>query len=1096
MPVSGNQEGAVSIVSPDRGTLGIRIEERGVSVAAMIDENEWSVAASPVERFGTIILTAAAERGETHTVRVRTEDSPDIAGQFCVRADLHSQSATAHIAADQSFAAAGRATQRQDWQAAFDAYARAASSFDGLRLPSLSAATRHAMAELAYLRLDRKRDSFALATEALADYGWPDIDDRHRGGGDEIFAGLLTGLEGKALLDTPGRDVGAVIPVVRKLLTAARKYDRADGVGAREVPRLDIMTGFLEYRGDAPGRAHDLFTTAAQSCRELRDWDCYAIANQNLALLAAETSNYATALSEYADALRMLPPDLDPKLAADIWNNFGHLQGVVGLFSNSERSHSTAMHEYARLGDCPGVRRSLSYSGNLLVQIGTLRDAEDYLQRAASSQCGELLAASNGVTGTDLPASSQTGARGGSDSNSRAAPCAQPLDSSSLATDNKMIVFNSLLSLGDAFMMEGESRLARRCIDAAERYAATARSKMRLANARGTVLLESNDAEGARAAFAQSLRIADDARIPIMYEYRGTAQLGLVKSTLLSGKPQEAVQDAFPALRASVDRGDIDQIVTSLRLLAAGLRRSQRPVEAAHTLQTAADLIEAVPIDELDGEKRAIYLATRYTVFADLTDLYASQVATDSQMAALAFTTSEEGRARSLRYAITQATRDASSFVEAPPASRYQKLLHEFVSLTDENSDSSRTRLVDQLDAAARREKGAKQPFDRTQLTRTLEQLDATLVEYAVGERDMFAFVVNDDSTNVIRLGDKREIAAAAADLDDRLRDAETPASEVQAAARGLARLAFWPLRGTAFRSRIIFVPDDALHTVPFDVLPWSSNPEDKLIVNHAEAAIVPSALFLTRLRAMTRTHSTAPRIELIGDPVFRIADWNNECTDNPAMKRIVTQTVRGFSDWTESLPRLPGSRGEVQTIAQLARQARPGSHVETFLGCAAVPSALRLAATDHVDLLHIATHARVDAQRPRLSALALTPDPGSHSPVATFGLLDILGLRLNSSLVVLSACDTSRGRLLPGEGVLGPAQAFLQSGAQSVLASYWRVDDEATSNFMRRFYHYLLLEHLPAGASLRRAQLEEAAASPSYDWAAFALYGWPDASL
>jgi CHAT domain-containing protein len=48
----------------------------------------------------------------------------------------------------------------------------------------------------------------------------------------------------------------------------------------------------------------------------------------------------------------------------------------------------------------------------------------------------------------------------------------------------------------------------------------------------------------------------------------------------------------------------------------------------------------------------------------------------------------------------------------------------------------------------------------------------------------------------------------------------------------------------------------------------------------------------------------------------------------------------------------------------------------------------------------------------------------------------------------------------------------------------------------MQRFYRYLLLDHLPAGAALRRAQLDAALNSPSYDWAAFALYGWPDAAI
>jgi CHAT domain-containing protein len=1086
LPISAGQDGNAIVVSPDAGELLVRIEERGVSVVAALAGEPDSDASSPLERFGSIALVAKTERGESHAIRIRTEDSPDIAGTTCYRAYLHPGPKSPRAVAEQSLATAGRAVHKRDWETAFDEYLNAARLFDQLHLWRASGATRHALAELAYRRFDRKRDSYALATEALADYERaPPSRAEQVSQFEQIYLGLLTALEGKALLDTPGRAVSGTAPAVRKLFGAARHYDRASGVGARELPRLDIMTGFLEYMLEAPARTHELFTRAAGSCRALHDWDCYAIANQNLALLAAEDSNYATALSEYAAALQVLPPGLNPKLSADIWNNYGRVQGIVGLFSSSERSHATAMRAYASLGDCPGLRRSLSLSGHLMMQIGSLSDAEDYLQKAASSECPALLAEDYSST---VPGRLQA----------RAQLCARPLDPNALAIDNKMIVFNSLLSLGGAFMLESEPQLARQCYDAAEHYAATARTQMRLANARGSILLENGDAGGALAAFEHSLQVADEAKIPATYEYRGAAQLGMVRATLLAGRPAEALADGFKALKSSVGRADIDQTVTALMLLAAALRGSQQLAEAAHTLQAAADLTQAVPVDELDGEKRATYLATQYTVFENLTDLYASQAGTD--MANLAFATSEEGRARSLRYAVNQATRAASSQLEAPPATRYQQLLREVVNFTDARSQTSRAALVDHLDAAALRERGSEPPFDRAQLTRTLQQLNATLIEYAVGGRDMFAFVINDDTTHVVRLGAKREIAAAAADLHDRLRDTEAPVKEVNAAAARLAKLVMWPLTdalgGELARKRIVIVPDDALHTVPFNVLPWSSDPADKFVVQHAEISIVPSGLFLTRLRAMNHAHTNAPRIELIGDPVFRVSDWNHECTDIQDAKPVLTQAVRAFSDWTESLPRLPGSRAEVQMIAQLARQSRPGSHVETFLGCAAAPSALRSAASDHVDLLHIATHARVDAQRPRLSALALTPERGGRPGTSAFGLLDILGLKLSSSLVVLSACDTSRGRLLPGEGVLGPAQAFLQSGAAAVLASYWRVDDQTTSSFMQRFYRYLLLDHLPAAAALRRAQLDAAVNSPSYDWAAFALYGWPDAAI
>jgi CHAT domain-containing protein len=96
----------------------------------------------------------------------------------------------------------------------------------------------------------------------------------------------------------------------------------------------------------------------------------------------------------------------------------------------------------------------------------------------------------------------------------------------------------------------------------------------------------------------------------------------------------------------------------------------------------------------------------------------------------------------------------------------------------------------------------------------------------------------------------------------------------------------------------------------------------------------------------------------------------------------------------------------------------------------------------------------------------------------------------------VLSACDTSRGRLLPGEGVLGLAQAFLQAGAHSVVASHWRIEDNVTATFMQRFYKHLLTDGLPAATALRRAQLDQMKNDASYNWAAFSLYGWPDSSL
>jgi CHAT domain-containing protein len=1091
--IDSSHELTFQFTAPADGLLRVEVGERGISTVGVLNDTEPSAAASPIDRLGTITLTGDIRRGERAHVQVHVKDSRDVRGEVCVSANVIPRSEKARVRAELAFAAAGHATQGMDWETAFGRYRSAAQAFDALGLRRSAAMARHAMAELAYWWLDRKRDAYALASQALADYG---------SSAEPVLLGSVAQVEAEALLDMPDNDPAAVAPQVRGWLDIARRYAGMERAGTRELPRIDILSGFLEYLLNKHESSRASFALAARACRNLGDWDCYAIASQNLAQLAEQEKDYSSALATYAEALRLLPPELDPKLVAQIWNNLGRLQGVVGLFSASERSHTAAMRAYTRLGDCQGVRRSLARAGALLVHVGNLADAQSDLARAASFDCPSLLAsAAAPASQTTIIAPPELD---GAHRNSREPnvslvmpPCTQILDPTPLTRETRGIIFSSLLSLGNAALLTGDSTAMWRCLDAAQIYTPDSRNQVRLANARGAAFLERKDAVAARAAFTRALEIADEAGLPPTYDFRGAAQLGLVKTLLLAGKAKESLEGAYETLAASAARGDLDSTITSLRLIAAGYRASGRPDDTIRVLQAAADLIEAVPIDELNGEQRATFLASQHTVFAELTDIFAAQSSSDDSPAWRAFAASERGRARSLRYALNQETRDASLPTDAPPAARYRHLLGEVVAVTAHaGSDQSHAKLIGEIDRLALREGSTNKPLDRVQLARTLEQLDATLIEYASASTEMLAFIINGANAQVVHLGDSQAIARATAELRDLLRDADAPASEVRSAAEALARRVWWPLTPYLRTSRIVLVPDDALHTIPFAVLPWSQDQSQGMVVQHAESAVIPSALFLERVHSSASAHSESPHVALIGDPVFRVADWQRECTQSNTATPQLTRLQRTLASWTESLPRLPGTRLEIDAIASLAHQSRPGGRVETLVGCAAVPTALRRIAAGNIDLLHIATHARIDAQRPRLSALALTPESPADAPASTFGLLDILGLKLNSKLVVLSACDTSRGRLLPGEGVLGPAQAFLQAGSAAVLASYWKVDDQITSTFMQRFYRYLLVDRLSASAALRKTQLESAAAGKTYEWAAFSLYGWPDSSI
>nr|WP_309143424.1 CHAT domain-containing protein [Nostoc favosum] len=93
-----------------------------------------------------------------------------------------------------------------------------------------------------------------------------------------------------------------------------------------------------------------------------------------------------------------------------------------------------------------------------------------------------------------------------------------------------------------------------------------------------------------------------------------------------------------------------------------------------------------------------------------------------------------------------------------------------------------------------------------------------------------------------------------------------------------------------------------------------------------------------------------------------------------------------------------------------------------------------------------------------------------------------------NTELVVLSACDTGRGKI-SGDGVIGLSRSFISAGVPSAIVSLWSIPDAPTALLMREFY-----QQLPANdkaSALRLAMLATMKKNPDpKHWAAFTLIG------
>lgn len=181
---------------------------------------------------------------------------------------------------------------------------------------------------------------------------------------------------------------------------------------------------------------------------------------------------------------------------------------------------------------------------------------------------------------------------------------------------------------------------------------------------------------------------------------------------------------------------------------------------------------------------------------------------------------------------------------------------------------------------------------------------------------------------------------------------------------------------------------------------------------------------------------------------------------DQRFVKYASAATRDGFG---QTLRPLPGTGAEVNALADVMKRAGVKSDAVKILTGEDATLTKLFEAAESPRFLHLATHGKVESG-PRVyeSALALTvprePTPDDYGFLRLQDLLYKWGGKLEGTeLVVLSGCGTATGRLEAADGFVGLTWGFLFAGADSVIASLWKVDDAATALLMHRLYENLL---------------------------------------
>jgi CHAT domain-containing protein/tetratricopeptide (TPR) repeat protein len=608
------------------------------------------------------------------------------------------------------------------------------------------------------------------------------------------------------------------------------------------------------------------------------------------------------------------------------------------------------------------------------------------------------------------------------------------------------------------------------------------------------------------------------------------------------GDPDKAAESYTRAMTLSREAKDRFGEANWLYRLARLERNRDNLTDARMYLTDALEKVESLRAGVESKDLRSSYLASVYPYYQLYIDVLMSldRDRPEEQLAAAAFQASEQARARAFLEMLTEAHVDIRKGVDADLLER-ERVLRESL---DEKADQQ----VQLLSSGASAEQAQKIAEHIRQLTAEYDQVqaeirskspryaaltkpeplnlqqvqsevlddDTVLLEYSLGERNSYLWAVSKSgyashvlpaaaeiekhAREVHHLLTSRLPSAGESMRDYRLRVRDADSRYWEEAGR-LSEIVLGPVSEEIRGKRIAIVSDGVLQYVPFSALPvpGSSGGTDPIpLVAEHEIAWLPSASLLAVSRKETAGLEPAPKtVAVFADPVFESDDprlTNPKKEPRPADPASdVTRALRdfGFGEGQAfRVPRLAGTLREADAILRLV----PESERMEAVGFDASRSRAMSPDLRDYRILHFASHGLMDSDDPGLSGILLSMLDEKGQPQNGFlRIHDIYDLDLRAELVVLSACSTALGKELRGEGLVGLARAFMHSGAKRILASLWKVDDEATAELMTRFYQGMLAQGLSPAAALREAQVSmsrDKRWSAPFFWSAFSVQG------
>lgn len=901
--------------------------------------------------------------------------------------------------------------------------------------------------------------------------------------------------------------------LVTALAAAKTEAERASLLAAKkELVTIELRKA-LHARADREREqghealAFDLYQLAKNIAKQIDDTAGLAAAFEEIGLAYYNRDEYDLAMNALKETLRLCEQLKDVRKQAGTFNQIGMVHRAKGEYPQAIESYQQAQTLNAPLGDKKVLLQTLINLGIVYRQRGDYEAALQVYQQALLMQ----ETTDNKSTLARLLNSIGNVYWSQSDYAQAIEHFQKSLKLSEEAKEPRLSA-TLLNNLGESYADMGDDETALDYYRKSLALAETNHDKRQMAGILSNIgKVEQRQQAFVRAteSYQKSLRIREDLK-----DKAGVAET-LERLALLQNESGQHADALASAERAAVLAKEIGRRETfwRARTIAGKIYRAlNRSPEARQAFDEAISVIEDLRRQVAGGEEsQQRYFEDRVSPYYEMVDLLVGE-----NRAEEALRYAERAKARVLLDVLQRGRRNVTKRMTEAEQLRENSLKDDLVALNAQvqragalaQADNPRlTKLQAQLNEkrleytdfqtklyAAHPElklqRGESRPVTLDELSGLVPDAQTALIEYVIADERTLLFIitkadpakhsssaahgqVNSSSAFSLSAAQQKStpdlhvytINVKRAELTKRVALYRQQLAErnllFSGEAKGLYQLLLAPAAAQLQNlTRLNIVPDGALWELPFQSL---LSPQNKYVVERHAVSYAPSLSVLGEMRRvreqrMKRRADTSVLFAL-GNPTpgsrrLELSEAKDAQAKNAQAKLMDTA-------FTE----LPEAERQVRLLAALY----PAASSKIYVGAEASEERLKREAANF-RILHLATHGVLDNANPLYSYVLLagsTGNPatgknaGAAAPraIGDDGLLEaweMMQLDLHADMVVLSACETARGRIVSGEGLIGMSWALFVAGSPMTIASQWKVESSSATELMLTFYRNL----------------------------------------